>query len=202
MQIMGRNLSSWTILNNSVNANKLKNRNRAFIVAAKNKPCMDCGNMYDSWIMEFDHRESSITNKNIGQMLTNSLSRVQREIDLCDIICSNCHKIRTYFKAQWFQQPAYNSKALKSTRYSEVLARNTEIKLAAKSQSCKDCKLNYPPYVLDFDHRDRSTKRFCVGSAVTCAVDVLLDEISRCDIVCSNCHRTRSYIRGDQVFNV
>ncbi len=59
---------------------------------------------------------------------------------------------------------------------------------------CADCGESYPPYMMDFDHRDPKTKSFeitRVAGRVT--LPKLLEEIAKCDIVCSNCHRERTY---------
>lgn len=62
------------------------------------------------------------------------------------------------------------------------------------SNPCKDCKIKYPYYVMDFDHlRDKSSliKKF-VSDNNRRGLDL---EISKCDLVCANCHRRRTYKR-------
>lgn len=63
---------------------------------------------------------------------------------------------------------------------------------------CKDCKKLYPHYVMDFDHMDRNDKRMDISLCVQRLVkwDFLLEEIAKCELVCSNCHRVRTYKRG------
>lgn len=61
-----------------------------------NSKCMDCG--YDNWLaLEFDHRDPSLKTKQITDMICSgaSLTTLQKEIDKCDIVCCNCHRIRT-----------------------------------------------------------------------------------------------------------
>ena len=38
--------------------------------ALKNKPCMDCGIAYPSYVMDFDHRDEEIKKFTIGGLLT------------------------------------------------------------------------------------------------------------------------------------
>ena len=59
---------------------------------------------------------------------------------------------------------------------------------------CADCGGVFPPYVMDFDHRDPTQKSFEI-TRVAGRVNrqKLLEEIAKCDIVCSNCHRVRTY---------
>lgn len=57
--------------------------------------CAHCGND-DPEVLEFDHREQSDKDFNISEMLRSySWSRIQTEIDKCDILCANCHRKRT-----------------------------------------------------------------------------------------------------------
>jgi hypothetical protein len=47
--------------------------------------------------------------------------------------------------------------------------------------------------VLDFDHRDPSTKRATVGVLLgSCGWARVLAEIAECDVRCANCHRRRT----------
>jgi len=49
---------------------------------------------------------------------------------------------------------------------------------------------------MDFDHV-RGEKRYAIGSlaASNLSLDYLIEEISNCDVVCSNCHRIRTFAR-------
>lgn len=64
-----------------------------------------------------------------------------------------------------------------------------------KSEPCMDCGVRYPPYVMDFDHRDPLDKVASVSSLMTKGWAVVLAEIAKCDLVCSNCHRIRTHSR-------
>lgn len=64
---------------------------------AKTKPCLDCHIMYPSYIMQFDHREPSYKNFNIGgSWCSRTLKSILSEIDKCDVVCANCHAKRTH----------------------------------------------------------------------------------------------------------
>jgi hypothetical protein len=56
-----------------------------------------------------------------------------------------------------------------------------------------DCGLAFPPCAMDFDHRDPSTKEFNVGSMMRWSKKKIQEEIDKCDLVCSNCHRVRTH---------
>lgn len=48
--------------------------------------------------MEFDHKPEFKKSFRLAAatIYSSSLGRLQAEIDKCDIVCANCHKIRTY----------------------------------------------------------------------------------------------------------
>lgn len=57
---------------------------------------------------------------------------------------------------------------------------------------CVDCG-EADPVVLEFDHRDPSTKRAEVGRLVhTTTLAAVLAEIAKCDVRCGNCHRIKT----------
>lgn len=62
-----------------------------------NSQCKDCGNK-DIRVLEFDHLPEFKKENNISKLVaqSNSLKKLKSEIDKCEIVCSNCHKIRTY----------------------------------------------------------------------------------------------------------
>lgn len=58
---------------------------------------------------------------------------------------------------------------------------------------CTDCGMSYPPHVMQFDHRDPSTKSLAIGSAGTPSFQTSLEESTKCDMVCANCHAIRTH---------
>jgi hypothetical protein len=69
-----------------------------------------------------------------------------------------------------------------------------ELIAGIKAVPCMDCGVQHPPYVMQFDHRDPSTKSFTIGENVSrFSLDVVLAEIAKCDVVCANCHAERTY---------
>jgi len=66
-----------------------------------------------------------------------------------------------------------------------------------KDVPCADCGGKFPPCAMDFDHRDKSTKSFNVAQRIRGSVDTLMIEVAKCDIVCANCHRIRTFGGGD-----
>jgi IS30 family transposase len=59
-------------------------------------PCADCGKHYGYWVMDFDHVAGKAFNISAHQRYTKKLDTVKQEIDKCDVVCSNCHRDRSY----------------------------------------------------------------------------------------------------------
>lgn len=59
-------------------------------------PCADCGFRFAACAMDFDHRGTDKVDL-VGSIVRSPASwdMVQAEIDKCDIVCSNCHRVRT-----------------------------------------------------------------------------------------------------------
>lgn len=61
---------------------------------------------------------------------------------------------------------------------------------------CYDCKVSYPHYILEFDHRPGKKKIDGVYRVLRkFGEDAAWKEVSKCDVVCSNCHKKRTYER-------
>jgi len=67
----------------------------------QNKACADCGET-NILTLEFDHVRGTKRN-NISNMiiLGASWKTILIEIDKCDIVCANCHRIRTAKRGNW-----------------------------------------------------------------------------------------------------
>jgi hypothetical protein len=106
--------------------------------------------------------------------------------------------MRTY---KWIKsEDVFSSRAKGTSRY---LARKTayreeQIKLLANVRTvpCLDCGGTFPFFVMQFDHRDPIEKRYMVSQMVgRTGTERILAEVAKCDIVCTNCHRERTYQR-------
>jgi hypothetical protein len=58
---------------------------------------------------------------------------------------------------------------------------------------CTDCRVVYPYYVMDWDHL--SDKKFQLSRIRYCSKERILAEIAKCELVCANCHRIRTWNR-------
>ncbi len=71
---------------------------RSYINELKDRPCADCGIKYPYFVMDFDHRKGSGKITDVALMVRRgwSLDKIKLEILKCEIVCANCHRIRTF----------------------------------------------------------------------------------------------------------
>lgn len=78
-----------------------------------------------------------------------------------------------------------NKELLKNKFYSII---NRE-----KMKPCLDCGIQYSPWIMQFDHREPLKKTINVGLMQGYPLEKILLEISKCDVVCANCHAERTH---------
>ena len=78
--------------------NARRKANVLFVRSLKNKPCMDCGQLYHYEVMEFDHKRDKHFNLSKPRHLSHA--RILEEVSKCDLVCANCHRMRTWKRRQ------------------------------------------------------------------------------------------------------
>jgi 5-methylcytosine-specific restriction endonuclease McrA len=69
---------------------------RELLDQMKSNPCTDCGGTFPTYVMEYDHRDPKTKRKAISTWCASGyIKGMLEEIALCDLICANCHRIRT-----------------------------------------------------------------------------------------------------------
>lgn len=103
--------------------------------------------------------------------------------------CKDCHKI--------YYQKAYERPERKKQIREAVDRRRQKLRAlihSLKTGSCADCGKTYPPYVLDFDHReDKIENVSLLVYKRGWSEKRIREEIAKCDLVCANCHRERTF---------
>lgn len=77
---------------------KARARVRAFLAEKKDVPCADCGGRFPVYVMDFDHRDPKTKLFGLGGFPKHDLVKIAAEIEKCDVVCANCHRIRTFGK--------------------------------------------------------------------------------------------------------
>ncbi len=104
-------------------------------------------------------------------------------------VCRECHS--KYLRTHYRQNPTTYLNSTKKTRKKLL-----EYIKEAKNLPCKDCGVKYPYYVMDFDHRNSKEKKFIISKFNQIgSFEKIKTEIAKCDVVCANCHRERTFGR-------
>lgn len=78
-------------------SNKRNRVMRAVMNEAKDRPCADCHERFPVVCMDFDHRDPTEKVRPVSYVgRFSSLDELKAEIAKCDVVCSNCHRIRTW----------------------------------------------------------------------------------------------------------
>jgi hypothetical protein len=163
-------------------------------------PCTDCRGLFKPFQMDFDHRDPSTKSFNVmtGRAMLMSTQKVLAEVANCDIVCVNCHRVRSraQHRLRLLARRPGTSKRLEEKR--AMWRRQAAMLDRLRDVPCMDCGGRFPPCSMDFDHRDPGTKRSRVPALIGRAADArILAEVAKCDIVCANCHRARTFARRE-----
>lgn len=70
---------------------------QTYVNDLKRAPCVDCGNTFDPICMDFDHRPGEIKKHDVSRLVrSGSITSIAAEIARCDLVCANCHRMRTH----------------------------------------------------------------------------------------------------------
>lgn len=74
---------------------------RARLRELKSVPCADCKQTFPWPAMDFDHLGEQEKTHDISYMLRHRMawSKIEAEIAKCEVVCSNCHRVRTALRA-------------------------------------------------------------------------------------------------------
>lgn len=109
-------------------------------------------------------------------------------------------KSRKNYWKEWYSNPENRKKHIaQSRKHAKVRkAKLLDLIRAAKSKPCTDCKEEYPPYVMQFDHLPERGKKLMNVAKLRgggYSERKILAEIAKCEVVCSNCHAERTHRR-------
>lgn len=155
-----------------------------------------------------------MAHRNLGTGVSQTPQNISAEIK----ICVKCHKPGEFRKkhrkcrecARIYNLKYYNShkKHYAEYRFQNKEKRNrTNVEISRrkrleryliidklKSVPCNECGKIFPPYVMDFDHKDPSIKIADINAIVgRFSWKRVLEEINKCNVLCVNCHRMKSW---------
>jgi hypothetical protein len=99
--------------------------------------------------------------------------------------CKECQK--RYFKQHYQNNKQYYvDKAAEQTK--KFLDKIEIVKQERLKNGCSVCGM-YHPAVMDFHHLDPNKKEFTIAKSRTKSESKFLEELDKCVVLCSNCHR-------------
>jgi hypothetical protein len=107
--------------------------------------------------------------------------------------CKSCQ--RAYTNKHYAENKPQRRAQLKASNAARRIRVRDFIRAMKEEAGCADCGES-DPIVLDFDHlRDKefNISMAAIGGGIS--EKRLLDEIAKCEVVCSNCHRRRTHAR-------
>jgi hypothetical protein len=138
----------------------------AWLRELRRVPCLDCGGIFPPHVMDFDHRDPTTKLFSVAadKVLLKNRAVLEAEVAKCDVICANCHRIRT--SAQYVagvlaggwkpsEGPAPTA-ALQRHREQAHRCRREQmdVLIRLRSMPCMSCGGAFPICCMEFDHRD------------------------------------------------
>lgn len=117
-------------------------------------------------------------------------------------ICKECrgkYALENFERLKrWRKQYNQNNR---NERGYKALRRRQAVKIVIdqiKSETpCSDCHRNFPAVAMDFDHVKGKNKGISSMASQGYKIDLVLEEIKLCEIVCACCHRIRTAKRKE-----
>jgi hypothetical protein len=131
------------------------------------------------WVLEFHHRDPATKEFGVGGF-NGSLGRLRTEVDKCDLLCANCHRLR--------HAPA---NGFLSVDQRVQLARDKKTRaIMLMGSVCYSCDRAGPTTLFEFHHWDAREKDFGISAdGLSRPWAKILAELEKCVMLCANCHR-------------
>lgn len=119
-------------------------------------------------------------------------------------ICKTCRGLRAIENFDYLQKwrKRYNAanRSEKAERSARVRAETKTYVDSVKGNPCMDCGGRFPPVCMDFDHANGNKIKSVARMYSSCyKLDLIKEEIAKCELVCANCHRIRTNARKENL---
>lgn len=74
------------------------------IRSAKDGPCLDCARRFPACAMDFDHVGAKRMAVSAMVRMKPTVSSLMREIAKCELVCANCHRVRTHARKTFLER--------------------------------------------------------------------------------------------------
>lgn len=155
---------------------------------SRNSQCHGCGQVERQTIDGVPHKRCADCK---GMKPYSSFNKLSRSIDGLQGYCQPCGRARgmtSYF--------LHKDGGVRRTKQ-----RNEDLRARinnAKDVPCADCGIRFHPVCMDFDHLPEYEKSYNISTMLRhrMAWESIQAEIDKCEVVCANCHRYRTYTRS------
>lgn len=148
--------------------------------------CIKCQNKFENIsIYDFHHKENKIIE--ISQLIAKNkkFESFIDELNKCELLCANCHCELHDEEIKYIEMKTYNSHYMVQKRIEQ---KNKIIQLLGG----KCCKCNYDKSNRALHPHHLENKNFGIGGNGSYKTwDLILNEIKKCELLCSNCHRIK-----------
>jgi hypothetical protein len=105
---------------------------------------------------------------------------------------SYCRSCKKEYDAAWYRTNKARRRAKVRADRAAYVAWLDSLK---EGKPCVDCGRTYPPYVMEWDHLPGAIKTLVLADTRKAAYSKkrILAELEKCDLVCANCHRERTF---------
>jgi hypothetical protein len=165
-----------------------RNRRKEFktiIDAHKDGKCIVCKKQYPPEAMDLCHRDAKDKLFRISDAGKRIYSKetLLKEIEKCDLYCGNCRKIQE----------------LKDIIKSDDKKKKLRLLVdGLKNIPCAECGKSYPSYVMEFHHINGDKAGTIAEMINNTNSKAVLDEIAKTEVLCINCHRTKTRKQREQ----
>ena len=103
-----------------------------------------------------------------------------------------CRVCKREYDAAWYRlNKAKRQAKVRADRHAHVAWMDS----LKEGKPCADCGQVYPPYVMEWDHLPGAEKTLVLADTRRSAhaKERILAELEKCELVCANCHRERTF---------
>lgn len=149
--------------------------------------CKNCG-ITEHFLLSLHHTESEKKDQTIAEMMRNRYNLIEKEACKCILLCENCHR-------------EYHNNICIDVELGKAFHNKSLCLAFLKSFNCEECGYNKCLRALDFHHKNKEEKDFIISDITNKKkiknlqelTELIGDELSKCQVLCSNCHKKKHY---------
>lgn len=115
--------------------------------------------------------------------------------------CKPC--AREYARENYHKNREANADKQRLSKKARMDAIRVDVRKLKEDTPCLDCGVRYPYYCMDFDHvNGKKVTHISEMIRNAAARWKIFSEITKCEIVCANCHRKRTHRRAEALYKL